>query len=154
MYKTVTLEQMKRMSIDDIVNLYKDGYGLEPSCKSCGNGETNYYSNRLGPASCPESIIKGTTKTLTVSVITPGTKPYTLKFYVDGSLKTISATWDDTNNRFIFVWTFNETVGNHTYATEIVDSCATSVKTSNRDICTINIVAPCGIPEVVLTIPA
>jgi len=138
---------MKRMSIDEIVSAYKNGYGL--SCGKCG--ERGMMG--LNPATCPASIPQGTTKTLTMAVTTAGTPPYTPKFYVDGVQKTISATWDSANNKFTFSWIFNETITSHTYATEIVDSCATGAKTSNRDVCTISIVAPCAIPTVVLTIP-
>lgn len=148
MNKILTLEQMKRMSIDEIVDSYRNEYRL--SCKTCEEGNIS----RLSPASCPTSIIQGTTKILTAAVTTQGTPPYTPKFYVDGIQKIIVSTWDSANNRFTFSWTFDETVANHTYAIEVVDSCATGVKTSNRDVCTINIVAPCLNPTVVLTIPS
>lgn len=147
MNKVLTLEQMKRMPIDEIVSAYKNGYGL--SCNTCEG--KNIIG--LNPATCPTSIVQGTTKTLTVAVTTAGTLPYTLKFYVDGVQKTVSATWDSVNSRFTFSYTFSDAIGSHTYATEITDSCATGIKTSNRDTCTVGIVAPCTTPAVVLTIP-
>lgn len=148
MSKVLTLEQMKRMSPDEIMSAYRNGYKLS-ECNTCGG--KNIIG--LNPATCPTSIVQGTTKTLTVAVTTAGTSPYTLKFYVDGVQKTISPTWDSVNNRFTFSWTFSETITSHTYATEITDSCVTGAKTSNRDTCTVNIVAPCTIPAVILTIP-
>lgn len=147
MNKILTLEQMKRMPIDEIVTAYKNGYGL--SCNAC-EGKSIVG---LNPASCPTSIVQGTTKTITVAVTTAGTPPYTPKFYIDGVLKTITATWDTVNNRFTFPWTFSETITSHAYATEVVDSCVTGAKTSNRDTCTISIIAPCATPAVVLNIP-
>lgn len=148
MNKELTLEQMKRMSPDEIMSAYRNGYKLS-ECNTCGG--KNIIG--LNPATCPISIVQGTTKTLTIAVTTAGTLPYTPKFYVDTVLKTITTTWDAINNRFTFPWTFSETVASHTYATEVTDSCATGIKTSNRDICTISIVAPCAIPAVTLTIP-
>ncbi len=148
MNRELTLEQMKRMSSDEIINAYRNGYRLS-DCGVCGSNIVV-----LNPATCPTSIIQGTTKTLTIAVTTAGTKPYTLKFYVDGVLKAVTATWDDVNNKFTWSYTFSETVASHAYAAEIVDSCATGAKTSNRDTCTIAIVAPCATPAVTLTIPA
>lgn len=150
MSKILTLEQMKRMSPDEMMNAYRNGYKLS-ECKTCGGRDMM----GLNPASCPASIVQGTTKTITIAVTTAGTPPYTPKFYVDGSQKTISATWDSVNNRFTFSWIFNENVASHTYATEITDSCVTGAKTSNRDTCTVSITTPivCTTPAVTLTIP-
>lgn len=151
MNKVLSLEQMKRMSSDEIVNAYRNGYRLSDSpismgCRTCGDNIT-----RLNPASCPLSMIQGTTKTLSLTVTTAGTPPYTLKFYVDNVQKTITSTWS--GNTVTWSWLFNEPVGSHAYAAEVTDSCATGIKTSNRDTCTINVIAACVSPVVALTIP-
>lgn len=140
--RTLEINQMHKMSIDDIVSMYRQGYRLEELYPNMDKilpysprGEYEFMS----PATCPTPIVQGTTKTLTIAVTTLGTPSYTPKFYVDGALKTITATWNSSNNSFTFPWTFNETVASHTYAAEVVDSCITGVKTSNRDTCTVTI---------------
>lgn len=136
------VNQMNKMSIDDIVNMYRQGYRLDefyPNMDKILPYSPGREYEFMSPASCPTPIIQGTTKTLTIAVTTLGTPPYTAKFYVDGALKTITATWNSANNSFTFPWTFNETVTNHTYAAEVVDSCTTGAKTSNRDTCTVAI---------------
>jgi len=154
--KILSLEQMKRMSSDEIANAYRNGYRLSDSpintgCRTCGDNITGLDLATLNPASCPPSIIQGTTKTLSLTVTTAGTPSYTLKFYVGNVLKTITPAWS--GNTVTWSWIFNEPVGSHVYAAEVTDSCATGIKTSNRDTCTISVIMACINPVVVLTIP-
>lgn len=149
--RKILVENLKNMSTDQLVGLYRQGYSIE-GVEEIIPPYPEYIS--LSPATCPGTITQGTTKTVTVAITTVGTEPYTLKFYVDDVQKTVSPTWDGTNKRFTFPWTFNETVGTHKYAAEVVDSCATGAKTSNRDYCNINIAAVCVEPVVTMTIPS
>lgn len=160
--RVLTLEQMKRMSSDEILSYYRNGYRLA-GCNECSKeqGDRIYLSEYgamimgLNPASCPASIVQGTTKTLSLQVTTVGTPPYTIHFIVDGIAKTVAPTWS--GNIGSFSYTFNESIGSHTCSAYVTDGCTAGSKTSNTDTCPINIVAPppvCITPAVVLTIPA
>lgn len=154
--RVLTLEQMKRMSSDEILSYYRNGYRLA----GCADCEKELYTGLehsimgLNPASCPASIVQGTTKTLSLQVTIAGTPPYTIHFIVDGVAKTVAPTWS--GSTVTFSYTFNESIGSHTYAAYVTDSCTAGSKSSNTDTCPINIVAPppvCTTPAVVLTIP-
>lgn len=131
--KLLTLEQIKRLSTDDIVNHYRNGYKLS-GCKNCLGATIR----GLSPASCIESIVQKTTRTISLSV-NAGTPPYTLHFLVDGVEKTVAPTWS--GNNVTFSYTFIESLGNHTYGTYIIYNCGVGSLSSNTDSCTINIVS-------------
>jgi len=99
-------------------------------------------------ASCPTTIPQGA-KTVTVALLTgkEGTPPYTLKWYVDGSEKTISPVWDPVNKRWTFTYMFNETVGTHIYKSVVTDSCTNVSENS----CTIKI-EEAGISPMIITV--
>lgn len=103
-------------------------------------GNSRYCGNivKLSPASCIGSIIQGTAKTISMS-ISPGNPPYVLHFLVDGIEKTIVPVWSGDNATFSY--TFNESLGDHTYGSYAVDNCGTGNLISNTDECTISIVS-------------
>lgn len=81
------------------------------------------------PASCSTQITQGQTKVVIGQVminqvmgIYSGTSPYNYKFYVDGVLKHESGYMAVTLHSFNY--TFNESIGQHTYKIEIIDSCS------------------------------
>lgn len=131
--KLLTLEQIQKLSTDDIINHYRNGYKLS-GCKNC----LDTTIRGLSPASCIGSIVQGTTRTINLSV-NPGTSPYTLHFLVDGVEKSVAPTWS--GNNVTFSYTFIESLGNHTYGTYITDNCGVGSLSSNTDSCTINIVS-------------
>ncbi len=135
MNRELTLEQIKGMSSDEIINAYRQGYRLED----------------MSPATCPTSIIQGTIKSNITIAHTGGTPPYTFKFYVDEVVKVSSI--PVANTTWGLEYTFSETVGSHVYKGEVTDSCATGAKVVS-DSCTITIVAACATPAITLTIPA
>lgn len=51
MYNILTLEQIKRMSLDEITNAYRNGYRLS-DCGICGDNVV-----RLNPATCKSEIL-------------------------------------------------------------------------------------------------
>ncbi len=160
MNRFLTLEQMKRMSIDEIVYSYKQGYALPlSSCKTCGKdslrgNKLNGRTMRLGPASCPTSIVQGTTKPITIAG-TGGTPPYRYQFFINNILykdvlgQTGPYTWNKE---------FGENPGTYTLKVRLTDSCSSGAKVV-EDSCTITITAPpppplvCGTQSVILTIP-
>lgn len=138
----LNLKDMRDKPIDEIINLYRQGYRV--GCTIEG----------LNPASCPQSgqKIQGTTDTITLAVTTATVAPYTPIWSVDGVEQTINATWDDANSQFTFPWTFNEEGSAdpgtpHTYAGSIKDSCAAGAKTSEADSCTVNIVTAAPVAQ-------
>lgn len=118
---TLTLDifKMKDMSIEEIINLYNQGYSLN----------MNYLS-------CPSAIQRGQAKDITLQVTNAGTPPYTYKFYVDGSLKYTGGPKNEISQ--IFNHSFNESIGSHAYKGEIIDSCSPTPFTMNIP-CTISI---------------
>ncbi len=149
MNKELTLEQMKRMSSDEIINVYRNGYRLSDR-GVCRNMMGSIMG--LGPATCPASIVQGTLKPCMLNLSTAGTPPYTCKFYVDGVVKV--SLGGITVMPWGFGYVFAETPGPHVCKGELTDSCATGAKVVSSDPCTITIVAPCPDPVVALTIPA
>ena len=96
----------------------------------------------LSPASCPSSIPQGATRNVTVAVdASPnnGTPPYVYRLYVDNVEKIRYPTSGTTpNTSHIFSWTFNESVGSHTYKGQVTDSCSPTPKVEISE-CTIDI---------------
>jgi len=128
--KTISLESMKNMSIDEILELYRNGYRLELLPSETVMSPT---------ASCPTNIMQGTTHTIRVErdPTKTGTPDYVYKWYLDGTLKETYPTSGKTSDTsHTFTYTFNEAVGSHTIKGEITDSCN---KTSTEQ-CTITIV--------------
>ena len=99
----------------------------------------------LSPASCPSSIPQGATRNVTVAVdASPnnGTPPYVYRLYVDNVEKIRYPTSSGTtpNTSHIFSWTFNESVGSHTYKGQVTDSCSPTPKYDD-DVClSVNII--------------
>lgn len=108
--KILDLEDLKRMSIEEKIEMFKQGYQL-------------YVKSQIETlAKCPSSIIKGTTKTITLSLPTTGTAPYIYKFYADGTTKHTSPSTN--SSTYSFSYKFDENVGSHAYKGEVTDGCA------------------------------
>lgn len=133
--KNLTVKQIKNMSQDQILDMYKNGYKLT-----------------LSPAVCPISKRYGTAGSITVSA-NSGTPPYIFKVYIDGNLiYTYNGSLTETLHEFSH--TFVESIDTHEYGGEVVDSCPVESggpKTSTRDTCNITIIG-CPIPVASLTI--
>lgn len=136
-------------AIDDVVpRSPRARYGF------AGYSPSNPDTISLAAGSCPTDILRGTTKTLSVTLTTPTVGPYVVKFYVDGILKYTSVATSTFPHTFSN--TFSEGAGPHIHGAEVTDSCPTAQggpKTSARSECTVNILAPCATPGVTLTIP-
>jgi len=132
--KILKVKDLQDLSIDTLINAYKNGYRIE----STKYRDLSLSINKL--ATCPTSIVQGTSKTIT---ITPsgGTPPYTLEFIVDNITKA-GYTFTGLTGQKIFTYIFNESIGNHTYSTKITDSCIGGGKVITDVPCTINITAP------------
>lgn len=150
MNKVLTIEQLKKMSQEEIIEAYKNGYRLEEKIEKVGCKECENTVLELGTVSCPSSLPKGIAKTVTLSLTTAGTPPYTYKFYADGVLKHTSPSISDTTHSFSY--TFDETAGSHTYKGEVTDSCPTGAKSDSSQ-CTITITV-CPVPVLNMTIPS
>lgn len=119
--KILDLEDLKRMSIEEKIEIFKQGYQL-------------YDKSQIETlAQCPSSIIKGTAKTIALNLPTTGTPPYIYKFYADGALKHTSPSTN--SSTYSLSYKFDETVGSHAYKGEVTDGCAITVS----DPCTLNI---------------
>lgn len=149
MNKVLTIEKIKKMSQEEIIEAYRNGYRLEEKIEKVECTECN-TTQQLGTVSCPSSIPKGTAKTVILSLTTAGTPPYTYKFYADGALKYTSPSTSDTTHSFSY--TFDETAGSHTYKGEATDNCPTGVKSDSSQ-CTITITV-CPVPVLNMTIPS
>lgn len=123
--KILDLEDLKRMSIEEKIEIFKQGYQLYDKSDVVSHTETL--------ARCPSSIIKGIAKTITLSLPTTGTPPYIYKFYADGVLKHTSPSTN--SSTYSLSYKFDETVGSHAYKGEVTDGCAITVS----DPCTLNI---------------
>lgn len=126
--KLLTLEHMQEMPIDQIVELYRQGYRLEGV-----DGPIKKLS------SCTGAIVQGTVKTITMTP-SGGTPPYKLDFLVDGSN---AGSWTGITGAQTFSHTFSEPFGNHTYSVNITDGCI--VPQVNTDQCTITIMGTISI---------
>ncbi len=125
--RNITIQDLSRMPFDEIIGLYKKGYEIpieKSSIKSL--------------ATCPSSIVQGTTKSVT---ITPngGTPPYKIELLVDGSS---AQTQLGATGAYTFYHTFNESIGSHTFGSRVTDSCAAGAKVYSEPPCTISITAP------------
>ncbi len=137
--KTLEVNQMQRMSIDEVLNMYRDGYRLEEIYPEMD--KILPYSRRreyqfMSPAICPTSITKGITKNIKVDVTTPGTPPYTFKVK-RGDTEILTYTGGTTETSKTWPYTFNEVVGTYTYKGFVIDSCPAGPKTSVEDVCTV-----------------
>lgn len=134
--RTLTLDTIKYMTIDEIIDAYKNGYVLD----------------QLSPATCPSSILQGLTKNITVTLTSVGTPGYVYKLYVDGALKqTYPTTGKTPDTSHIFSYTFSEAPGSHIVKAELTDSCSTPKIVSDQ--CAVNITV-CTTPIVSITCPS
>lgn len=136
------ISQIQKMSIDETIGLYRQGYRLEEFYPNMDE-ILPYSRNRSGyefmsPASCPNTIAKGSTKGIKIEVISPGTPPYTFKVYRDGNeIYTYIGGVTETSKTFYHK--FDEVAGTYTYKGFVTDSCPTGIKTSTPDQCTVKI---------------
>lgn len=151
--KKLSLDSMKNLSIDEIINLYRQGYILE----NIDNVDKTFSSlsllsplelespkiGGLSPANCPSTnVIQGTQKAITIA-FSGGVPPYIYHFYRDGNaIHTSSST---TTSSYQFSYTFSQingdTTGPHRYLTNVTDSCPNGSQTSGSDWCDITIQA-------------
>ena len=156
MHNNLELEQMQRMSIDEIVGLYRQGYRLGEFYPNMD--KILPYSPRkeyqfMNPASCPAKVAKGSTKNVEVKVTSPGTPPYTFKLQRNGA-EIYNYTGEPTETSKIWPHKFDEALGTYTYKGFVIDSCPGEPKPSNIDSCSITIqkeAPPIGIgPGIIL----
>lgn len=160
----LNLDSMKNLSIDEIINLYRQGYRLEDIYninKEIVNADKTFSSlsllsplklespkiGGLSPANCPTTnVIQGTQKTITIAFpggVAGGVSPYIYHFYRDGTeIHTSSPT---TVSSYQFQYTFNQTngdtTGSHRYLTNVTDNCSIGSQRSGDDWCDITIQA-------------
>ena len=148
---TLEVNQMHKMSIDDIVSMCRQGYRLEEFYPNMD--KILLYSPRreyefMSPATCPTGGIvqKGSTKNIKVEVkaTNPGTPPYTFKLERDDT-EIYTYTGGATEISKTFSHTFNEALGTYTYKGFVTDSCPTGAITSNIDSCSVTVIAPAHI---------
>lgn len=155
---TLEVNQMHKMSIDDIVNMYRQGYRLEEFYPNMD--KILPYSPRreyefMSPATCPTGGIvqKGSTKDIKIEVkaTNPGTPPYTFKLKRDDTeIYTYTGGAIETSKTFSH--TFNEALGTYTYKGFVIDSCPTGAITSNIDSCLVTVTAPANITATAITL--
>lgn len=144
--RTLEVNQMQKMSIDQIVGLYRQGYRLEEFYPNMDNtlpySRNGYQYQFASPATCPTGgvVQKGSTKDIKVEVkaTNPGTPPYTFKLYRDNT-EIFTYTGGVTETSKIFSHKFDETLGTYTYKGFVIDSCPGAPKTSAVDSCTITV---------------
>ncbi len=125
----IDVNLLSKLSFEEVISLYKQGYTIDEK-------KTNQYGLK-SLATCPSSIVQGTTKTLT---ITPngGTPPYTkLELLVDGfSVKSLIGNYTGATS---ITYNFPESPGNHTYSSRTTDNCNPPKVAIDATPCTINI---------------
>lgn len=137
------LDQVQRMSIDEVVNMYRHGYRLEEIYPKIDDivpySKRGYPYQFMNPAICPTSpITKGTTKDIKLEVTSPGTPPYTFKVQRDDT-EILTYTGGATETSKIWPHNFDEIPGTYNFNAFIKDSCPTGSKTSNIDSCSITV---------------
>ncbi len=153
MYNNLDINQIQKMSIDQVVELYRQGYRLEEFYPDMD--KTLPYSPRSGygfmsPATCPGTVVKGSTKNIKVDVTTPGTPPYTFKLKRDDA-EILTYTGGATETSKTWPYVFNEALGTYVYKGFVTDSCPAGAKTSIEDVCTVKVAevaAPAGISPI------
>lgn len=125
------INQMQKMSIDEIVGLYKQGYRLS-------DGPIGIGIKSL--ATCPTGgvVQKGSTKNIKVDVTAAGTPPYTFKVQREGT-EILTYTGGATEISKTWPYVFNEALGTYTYKGLVIDSCSSGAKTSPGDTCTVTV---------------
>jgi len=152
MNKVLTLERLKEMSQEEIINAYRNGYVLEgierAGCSSCERTNKESMSNRHPISSlvtCTKtSGVVGNVVTLK-STPTTGTAPYTVKFWKDTTLLTTFTNVPENTLK-----TYNYTlvaadIGSRIFKVDIADSCASTAKTCAEQ-CTVTVTAACVTP--------
>lgn len=147
------LEDMQRMSIDEIIDKYSNGYRLGPSQMSLNIEGIQTCIQTL--ATCLSTIQQGTTKNIVATLTTPGTPGYVYKLYIDNVLietYPTTGTTNDTSRTFSHI--FNESPGSHTYKTELIDSCTSPGPKTVSDSCPVTITTvACPTPVVFTACP-
>lgn len=118
--------------------------GTSIGCTNCSSTKT------LNPASCVSSVVQGSTRPIIITTGN-GIAPYFYTLVIDGTNKVGHINVQMTSNTVTFNYTFNESVGSHTFGAFVKDSCSTPM-TSSTDTCTINITASCIVPTCSFTI--
>lgn len=169
MNKTLNLNDIGKMSIDEIQQAYKNGYTLSelsPEAlqlppylrirrrtfrradgsyiEEIGSDikETKLDNNEiLSLVSCDGPAIQGSTRNLLISVTSPGTPPYTFKLYKEGVLlDTYQGIQIEASHPFSHL--FSEPIGPYIFKGEIIDSCTSPGPKTVSNECTVNVQAP------------
>ena len=123
----IQIESLSRMSFDDVLSLYRQGYKLEE--RSIGTRNLDIKSL----ATCPGTIPTGSTLTLSASA-SAGTPPYTYNWKVTkpgGAIDTLS---NQVSNSYVFA-----TDGTYSISVSVTDTCldGTGPKTSPVQTCSV-----------------
>lgn len=149
--KVLTLEQMKKMSQEEIISAYRNGYVLEGMEKAgCGGCGVQVAGIKALATTCTKtSAFVGETITLKAKG-TGGTPPYTIDLFI-GAVLLQRSTGIDANIEVSKSYTIQTSdVGILTANTTIIDSCPGGSKTCT-ELCPITVVE-CPVPTCSFTV--
>jgi len=127
--KFIELNDLKNISTDTLIKMYKNGYTLKKL--------NEIKLNNLATCNIT-SVLQGTSRTVTITPI-GGTPPYTVEFLVDGSPKP-GYTFTNVTGVKSFSYMFGDTIGSHVYSSRVTDSCSGGNKIiTDLNPCTINV---------------
>ena len=107
-------------NIEQMNESYRQNYMQDGGCRSCGSaGQSNIVG--LSPATCPPYIDEGD-RSVTISVDTPGTPPYTFRLFEDDMINPVQE-YVGTIGETSHIFTHNFVLGAHNYMVQVVDSC-------------------------------
>jgi len=112
---------------------------LQGGCPSCSSAKTAGGMLKLGTATCGGPYVKDSTHTLTGSVTSGGTAPFTYTWTITPPIGT-PVTLTGVSQTYTFAQ-----VGVYTIDMDIFDSCLSGGRT-NRTACSVTVTAPCVDP--------
>lgn len=141
MTKVLTLEQVSKIPVNELLALHEQGYRLE--CKTCGDrgkGAGFGLGVKTLATGCG-NITQGTSHSIAVNA-SGGVSPYIYKLYIGGVVaETFPATGTTTVLSHTFTHIFNEPIGLLAVKGEVLDSCTPTAQVMS-DSCNVTIVSP------------